>query len=79
MEYFFGLIIGIIFVLFYASDGEIFYPVGKFVFYIFRVKKYSSKEISKRDQNIIGLVGLIVFLVLVVSLIIIKNKFIIEK
>ena len=76
MDYVFGLIIGILFLILIGGVEGAFWPLGKFLFRILHLQKYFPEERSKKNENIVDLAGLILYIFLIVTLIYLKNKLI---
>jgi len=75
MDYVLGIAIGILFIFLVGGLEGILLPLGKFILKLFHIKKYSTEKISRKDQNVIELVGFIIFLIMLAALIYIKNIF----
>jgi NADH:ubiquinone oxidoreductase subunit 6 (subunit J) len=70
-----GIIIAIFLIILYVGATEaIFYTLGRYLFKLLRIKKYSLEGNSRKKQNIVELFGLVFFMLILIVLIIIKNK-----
>lgn len=75
MDYILGIAIGILFIFLFGGLEGILLPLGKLILKLFHIKKYSAGELSRKDQNVIELVGFIIYLLILATFIYIKNKF----
>jgi hypothetical protein len=75
MDYVLGIAIGILFIFLFGGLEGILLPLGKLILNLFHIKKYSSGELSRKDQNVNELVGFILYILILATLIYIKNKF----
>ncbi len=75
MDYLLGIAIGIIIIFLIGGLEGILLPLGKLILKLFHIQKYSTGELSRKDQNVIELTGFVIYLLILATLIYIKNNF----